>query len=283
METHLLYLFTRTPLHIGAGSSVGAIDQPIQRERHTGFPIIPGSSLKGVLRAAEQPQNEDSATVLFGKADDNGDSRSGIVAFAEGKLLLFPLRSAKGGFALATCPLALNRYLRDAGLDLPRISGPTNDSCCLAGPSVQLNGGKVALEEYVFQSEGEFPTDWATHLSGLLNDAVLQEAKGRFVLLTDGDFAHFAMNACQVSQHVAINHETGTAKPRALFNEETVPAEALFYSSVTLLPLKEEQDRPHLDAFCAKLEQERLLQLGGNNTAGLGFVTSKLQRAGGAA
>ena len=42
-----LLIFTRTPLHVGAGSSVGAIDQPIQRERHTGFPIIPGSSLKG--------------------------------------------------------------------------------------------------------------------------------------------------------------------------------------------------------------------------------------------
>ncbi|MDA1278093.1 MAG: RAMP superfamily CRISPR-associated protein [Verrucomicrobia bacterium] len=42
-----MFLFTRTPLHIGAGASVGAIDQPIQRERHTGFPIIPATGLKG--------------------------------------------------------------------------------------------------------------------------------------------------------------------------------------------------------------------------------------------
>jgi CRISPR type III-B/RAMP module RAMP protein Cmr4 len=46
-QQKILYIFTRTPLHVGAGSSVGAIDQPIQRERHTGFPIIPASSLKG--------------------------------------------------------------------------------------------------------------------------------------------------------------------------------------------------------------------------------------------
>ena len=52
MTTKLLYLFTRTPLHVGAGSSVGAIDQPVVRERHTGFPIIPGSSIKGVLADA---------------------------------------------------------------------------------------------------------------------------------------------------------------------------------------------------------------------------------------
>lgn len=50
MTTKILYLFTRTPLHVGSGSSVGAIDLPIQRERHSRHPIIPGSSIKGVLR-----------------------------------------------------------------------------------------------------------------------------------------------------------------------------------------------------------------------------------------
>ncbi|MCX6879324.1 MAG: type III-B CRISPR module RAMP protein Cmr4 [Verrucomicrobia bacterium] len=47
MKQHPIFIFARTPLHIGAGSSVGAIDLPVQRERHTGFPIIPASSLKG--------------------------------------------------------------------------------------------------------------------------------------------------------------------------------------------------------------------------------------------
>ena len=36
-ETKILYLCARAPLHVGAGASVGAIDQPIQRERHTGW------------------------------------------------------------------------------------------------------------------------------------------------------------------------------------------------------------------------------------------------------
>ena len=45
-DKRILYLFTRTPLHVGAGASVGAIDQPIIRERHTGFPVIPATSLK---------------------------------------------------------------------------------------------------------------------------------------------------------------------------------------------------------------------------------------------
>jgi CRISPR/Cas system CMR subunit Cmr4 (Cas7 group RAMP superfamily) len=49
MNSKILTIFTRTPLHVGTGSSVGAIDQPVIRERHTRIPIIPGSALKGVL------------------------------------------------------------------------------------------------------------------------------------------------------------------------------------------------------------------------------------------
>ena len=36
MKQQLLAIFTRTPMHIGAGSSVGAVDLPIIRERPTG-------------------------------------------------------------------------------------------------------------------------------------------------------------------------------------------------------------------------------------------------------
>ncbi|HPO37048.1 MAG TPA: RAMP superfamily CRISPR-associated protein, partial [Kiritimatiellia bacterium] len=52
MKQAILTIFTRTPLHVGAGSSVGAIDQPVIRERHTRFPVIPGSSIKRVLADA---------------------------------------------------------------------------------------------------------------------------------------------------------------------------------------------------------------------------------------
>jgi len=69
MQTRILYLFTRTPLHVGAGSSVGAIDQPIVRERHTGFPIIPGSAIKGVLADAWNDGLEDGLVHHLSAAD----------------------------------------------------------------------------------------------------------------------------------------------------------------------------------------------------------------------
>ncbi|MCX6865140.1 MAG: RAMP superfamily CRISPR-associated protein [Verrucomicrobia bacterium] len=71
MQSKILYIFTRTPLHVGAGASVGAIDQPVQRERHTGFPIIPGSSIKGVLRDAATQRSFDETEIddTFGPED----------------------------------------------------------------------------------------------------------------------------------------------------------------------------------------------------------------------
>lgn len=46
----MLFLYTETPLHAGSGSSVSAIDQPIQREAHTGYPMVQASGMKGSLR-----------------------------------------------------------------------------------------------------------------------------------------------------------------------------------------------------------------------------------------
>jgi CRISPR-associated protein Cmr4 len=277
MQQKNLYIFTRTPLHVGAGSSVGAIDQPIQRERHTGFPIIPGSSIKGVLRDhfSRKPETKDSVGDLFGKGNGSGEEEfeAGKIAFSEARLLAFPVRSAKGSFAFATSVLALCRLARDAGLSLDVPEAP-DDMHCLAGDTViiERNSKKaVVLEEYKFVVDGTFPDAWQKILSSLLNDAVLRGAGGRFVLLSDGDLSHFAMNACQVNQHVCIDNETGTAKKLALFNEETVPSETLFYGVLTALP-RGSTDNPVFTA----LASEQLIQFGGNSTTGLGFCTVKL-------
>lgn len=47
----ILGLYSVTPVHAGSGAELSVIDLPIQRERHTGFPVIWGQSLKGVLRS----------------------------------------------------------------------------------------------------------------------------------------------------------------------------------------------------------------------------------------
>jgi CRISPR-associated protein Cmr4 len=279
MKRKILYIFTRTPLHVGAGSSVGAIDQPIIRERHTGFPVIPGSSVKGVLRDHLFPNAKEGdgspADTLFGKGSSGKDASAGHISFGEARLVAFPVRSAKGAFALAVSPLTLSRLNRDAGWNLAIPEMP-EDMTCRAGSKLVINrpgASGVVLEEYAFKHTGEFPKEWEEKLTSLLTDSVLASAAGRFVLLSDGDLSHFAVNACQVNQHVRINDETGTADSEGggLFNEETVPSETLFYAAFTVLRKESESNK----VFEA-LEKEQLVQFGGDGTTGLGFCTVKL-------
>ncbi|HHU15977.1 MAG: type III-B CRISPR module RAMP protein Cmr4 [Kiritimatiellae bacterium] len=264
MKQSILTIFTRTPLHVGAGSSVGAIDQPVIRERHTRFPVIPGSSIKGVLRD-EMHDEADVLRDVFGEQDF-----AGRLSFGEARLLAFPVRSAKGAFAFAVSPITLQRFARDAGIDLA-IPSHIADMTCLAGEQIVYDGKSVVLEEYCFSKAGDFPKEWSAKLSGLLADAVLAGSAERFVLISDADLTHFAQNACQVSQHVRIDDETGTADGGGLFNEETVPSETLFYA-----PLGITHDNPNVHTFLEKFKTESLIQFGGKGTTGLGYCTVKI-------
>ena len=244
---------------------------------HTGFPIIPGSSLKGVLRdtAARDDEFEAHVDAIFGVQDN-----AGRVSIGEAKILAFPVRSAKGSFAFATCPLALERFQRDhGGLGALKVPPEPEDMKCLAGDTVTIsrNGQTgVVLEEYRFNraagDAGKFPGEWETALLNLLDDPVWQAGKGRFVLLSNGDFAHFVKTACEISQHVAIDPQKGTAKRGALFNLEAVPAEALFFAPLTSLA----RANGELDKLADLFTRKPLLQFGGDGTTGLGFCTVKL-------
>lgn len=78
--------------------------------------------------------------------------------------------------------------------------------------------------------------------------------------------------ACEVSQHVGIDPQKGTAKKGALFNLEAVPAEALFFAPLALLA----RASAELDKLADLFEQRPVLQFGGDGTTGLGFCTVKL-------
>jgi CRISPR-associated protein Cmr4 len=313
MQRKLLYLFTRTPLHVGAGSSVGAIDQPIVRERHTGFPVIPPTTLKGVFadgwaddlvpndkgekvrvwfekkegQVAEHVSKE--AAWLFG-SDDANNSWAGALQFSEGKLLAFPIRSGKGSFAWITCPLMLRRAVRDGVLKAEHLpSFPSDkdaDGKALFGKTGPLAiGDKLVLEEYTLTHAGELPNGLGIALQSLLDgDEVWREVTSRLVIVSDGMMSFFAASACEVAQHVRISDETGTAAVGALFNQENVPSETLFYSVLHCYRergrgKKENELRPAKDAAKAFVRRvhDKPFQFGGDASTGLGFCTVEVE------
>ncbi|MGQ9918070.1 MAG: RAMP superfamily CRISPR-associated protein, partial [Bryobacteraceae bacterium] len=45
-----VFLYAVSPVHMGTGQAIGVIDNPVQRERHTGHPCFAGSGIKGAVR-----------------------------------------------------------------------------------------------------------------------------------------------------------------------------------------------------------------------------------------
>ena len=306
----ILCLFTRTPLHVGAGASVGAIDQPIIRERHTGFPVIPASSLKGTfadaweeglieetndrgvtkrVRVAKDGSASDAAW-LFG-SDSDKHAAAGALQFYEARLLAFPIRSAKGSFAWITCPLMLQRAARDGVIPqalLAKLTEPSDGQAIFdASNTGKLNlGTQLVLEEYTFAHANWLNlTQAGEALAGLLpSDPVWQEVRDRLVILSNGMMSYFAQNACEIAQHVRIDDETGTAAAGALFNQENVPGETMFYSVLnafaerTANRIKDQKRLPKaaLDAFGDKVGKAEVFQFGGDASTGLGYCTVNL-------
>src|SRR5205085_9894821 len=88
---------------------------PIAREKATGLPYLPGSSLKGTLRAQFDPRSLECKRVFGPEAievqADNNHASS--VQFSDQRLLLLPVRSLAGTFAWLTSPYILRRLVRD--------------------------------------------------------------------------------------------------------------------------------------------------------------------------
>ena len=77
-----VFLYAVSPVHMGAGSAVGVIDNPIQRERHTGHPCFAGSGLKGALRHGFEAIGGDPA-LIDGALPDQRELDDPLVAIRE--------------------------------------------------------------------------------------------------------------------------------------------------------------------------------------------------------
>lgn len=296
-----IFLYAVSPVHLGAGSAVGVIDNPIQRERHTGHPCFAGSGIKGAVRhgfealakgtSQDRPLKE-LITVLFGPDADSSELHAGAVSFGDAQLVALPIRSLKGGYVYATCPQAISRARRLLGLigvaanwpDLPDIG---EGQCLIANPAL-LSGDKLHLEafEYTARVSPNLPRlseDLATRALPDDNGYAFfrDKLKTDLAVLSDTDFAYFAENAMLVEPHVRIDEKTGTAKDGGLFYTENLPPESLLVApmlaSQTRTGRKDDwEDAVSVMAKIKNVIDGKLLQIGGDATTGRGLVVAKV-------
>jgi len=308
-KSGLITYYALTPVHTGAGSSVSYIDLPVQRERHTSFPIMAGSGLKGVFRALAERDREKGNLELnideiFGPED--GSKGSSCVAFTDAKILLYPVRSVKNTFAWITCPFVLKRFKEDlesAGKEIKNFSIPeVSDNKIIVASNSPLiinnnptnnnpnnnNSKKVGLEEFVFDVDNtqidNNLIDLIEKIKGYIPDTeTTQNLSARFAIVSDNVFTDLVNYAVEVRTRIKIDQTTGTASSGALFTVEMVPSESIFYSLVFADDPKiknNSNDNSNDDANgvinkIKNLIDNKVIQVGGDETIGLGFVKVK--------
>ena len=279
----LLFIHALTGLHPGSGTALGVVDLPVHRERHTDWPLIPGSSLKGVMRAecAKNNRQDEDVLTAFGPETSDASAHAGAVAFSDARILAFPVRSLTGVFAWVTCRDALDRFSRDLGLvggdRFPAVPVVDKDkaACAKGSPLIASESdGRLMLEEFEFTRDGNAGeiADWIA--TRAVEDANTKDRlRSHLAILHNDDFTHFVRNATEVVARVGLDAERKTVRKGALFYEEYLPAETLFYSLVMCSDSRREPYTKSAAEMLAWLRHiaPKSLQIGGGETVGKGF------------
>lgn len=297
-EKMILALLAETPLHAGTGAQLGSVDLPIQRERHTGWPTIYGTGLKGVFRdEADRTAGWDKPRIsaVFGPETEKNsgkeaDRHSGALAISDARLLLFPVRPVGLAFAWLTCPLALARLARDlsdVGLpsppDVPERPDADRATVCPAYAEP-----KILLEEFEY---GALKSETLAQVGSWVANNLLpkkpeykfwrEHASKALVMVSDEDFRDFVQHGTEIVTRVKLTPHK-TVEKRMLWTEENLPSETLLYCFVAAWKPVSSIDETLVTAqdvakvFAELLAKCAVIQVGGKETVGRGFASATL-------
>lgn len=293
----VLGLYTETPLHCGAEADSGYVDLPVQRERHTHHPVIPGSTLKGVLRDEMKGALSDGDGGTHVQVFGSEDARTpGGVSFGDGVLVAFPMRSSHAPFHWVTCPFALERVGR-ALADVGAGAGAWPGGSPSPGEAWAQSDGEVLLEELRVRKQahelftaGDKAGGQARlhHLLRLLPGDERGFAYtrsiflARLLVLHDNDFRQAVETGTEILTRIkltALGTTTrlkegehpeieGAGRQGNMFVEEVVPSETLFFASL--------RGQPGASSAALLQHMPPVIRLGGDETIGRGLTHATL-------
>ena len=278
----LIGLWAHASIHAGAGSSVDGVDLPIQREGHSAWPCIFGSSVKGALRAKAEDklgkEGKQSIAFVFGpdSSSDKTSEHAGALLVSDAKLLLLPVRSLTSHFKWVSCPALLQRLHRDAlrlGLTwADTTTEPANEDAAIVANEDTTD---LFLEEYRFKTQFQDLTVLCELINQLTGIAVTDLTK-QLVIVSNNQFNYLAKYATPVTPHIAIDNDKKTVKNGHLWYEETLPPETVLYFALSAHRSRAKDTDVKAEQILKSITQDLFgespyLQVGGNETVGMGW------------
>jgi len=245
---------------------------------------------------------DEAIFITFGPEDE--EAHAGAMTITDARILLFPIKSLKSVFAWITCPMVLERFKRDLeiaefnvdkikNIDFSDLKNTVPEKSSLF---VSDESDKIVLEEFTFEVKKDNST---TKIAEFLAENIfpnedsyrywVEKLKKDLVILSDDDFTQFVKTSTEVVTRIKIDDVTGTVQSGALWTEEYLPQDTIMYSVVMFTqPRVENDDQKGIFKADKPEEEARLvaeffekglpevIQIGGNQTIGKGFMRVKI-------
>lgn len=300
-------MYAVTPCHAGSGSALGVVDLPIQREKHTNWPMIQASGVKGAFRAnfdrfaqnnlqsekIGEGQRKDFELLtqrIFGtdsysyhdendkdeknkpkkKLVDGGPSFAGSLSVSDAKILAYPMRSNVSPFVWITCPAVLKRLSRD--LEIAGKTGFDVSKFSVKDESAFVLAGMISGDVLLEDFEVKISDEKINEFDNIKE--YFKEAE-RLLLVSDDVFKYGVTDCTQIMAQIKIEAETGTTKDGSLRYQEELPSDTIMYTVVHWGDSKNTaEDKYKADTIKKFITDEVIkshIQIAGDETCGRGI------------
>lgn len=250
------YLYLLSPLHTGGTTQEGNL-LGIARESHTNLPYIPSSTIRGKLRSTEEDLSKRDQ--LFGtELKDTQELKQGDIWIGDASLLWIPVPSLSHGVIWITSPILIKRWARFNNQILNNL--PTEYSC-------NFSPKKVYLKDAILQANDL--KSWA-NWQDFVPQNQQTNAITKVIVLPDQHCA--TLIQMSLWRQVKIKLDEHKSVDGGFRYEEAIPPDTLMYFSWGITSQANGTGNQSKQDFQDLLINNQIIQIGGQESLGRGFV-----------
>jgi len=258
-KSYLILAYAITPVHVGMGRAPGVVDLPFQRDS-IGYPIVYGSSFKGVLKSTLMSKDNKLAKCVFGAEPEDSEKYMGRFIVTDFIPVFYPIASLDGYVYVST-----DYLIKKAEDILSVVRGGTNNNI--------YNKNNKGEEVNILLGRLKSPytltlTETVKGIGSLIKDKV-------YVFDNDVGLQVIESSLIRVTRNV-LNDETKTSQN--LWTEEYLPQGTIFIGGIIDAERTNElcKDVGDVDNIIRKNLDNISVFLGGKETIGKGLVRIKV-------
>ena len=262
MYSHHLYIIENyTNMHVGSGNAnFDIIDNQIQRDAITHYPVIHSSSLKGAIKEYCKYRHDEVDAENFIKHIFGDEEQSGKIRFVDAYFLSIPMRSNTKPYYVCTSPKAISEFIEYAeefNINIEDIK-ELKKFAQYSGDDAIIAKNEAIIETVKAKQNSKF------------NFRVLEKYVGSpAALIPNKKFDEFLKDLPVIARNQLENGES-----QNLWYEEVLPRKSRLWTIIsepTHLHRENRKLANHFKRFQSYLTDNQMIQIGANASIGYGL------------